>query len=61
VVGWLHGILFIGFLTLAFLYKEDNKLSWRWLIGAGMAALLPFGPFVWERRYLQPVAEESRR
>ncbi len=50
VVGWLHGILFITF-CLALL---RTWLIARWPIGrcAGLfiAALLPFGPFIADRR-----------
>jgi integral membrane protein len=50
VVGWAHGALFVTFLAM---------LAWtmtaaRWPIGRGalvlVAALLPFGPFIVDRR-----------
>jgi integral membrane protein len=50
VVGWAHGVLFVAFYVMAFLYKEENKKSFRWLVIAGIAALLPLGTFVWEKR-----------
>ena len=52
VVGWLHGILFIIF-CLALL---RTMLVARWGLNRGVlvfvAALLPFGPFVVDRRML---------
>jgi integral membrane protein len=52
VVGWIHGILFITF-SLALL---RTMLIARWGIDRGalvfVAALLPFGPFVVDRRIL---------
>jgi len=50
VVGWAHGVLFVAFLaTLAW-----TMVAARWPIVRGAlvlaAALLPFGPFVLDRR-----------
>ena len=50
VMGWLHGILFIGFLVV--LMQAREAVGWN-LRRTGMvllAALLPFGPFVIDRR-----------
>lgn len=50
IVGWLHGILFAGLCGLLAVLV----LGWRWPIGRAaivfIAALIPFGPFVIERR-----------
>ena len=50
VVGWAHGVMFVLF-CFALLHA---KLAARWSLGraAGVfvAALLPFGPFVIDRR-----------
>src|SRR4051794_20850140 len=49
-VGWAHGILFV---TFACSLWHTMRVA-RWPVGraAGVmvAALLPFGPFVWDRR-----------
>lgn len=50
VVGWIHGILFMLFcLVLAYVYFKHR---WPFLRAAGVfvAALLPFGPFIIDRR-----------
>ena len=52
VVGWIHGVLFIAF-CLALL---RTMLVARWGLDRGVlvffAALLPFGPFLVDRRLL---------
>ena len=60
VVGWAHGVLFVVFCA-ALLY---TTVVARWPIGRAalvfVAALLPFGPFVVDRR-MNEYAEEFRR
>jgi integral membrane protein len=51
-VGWAHGVLFMLFVGLAFFYYIKHKQPLLWFIYAFIAAFLPFGPFIWERRYL---------
>jgi integral membrane protein len=50
MVGWVHGLLFV-LLCLALL---QTMLAARWSLGRAaivfVAALLPFGPFVLDRR-----------
>ena len=60
VAGWAHGVLFVIFcLALA-----RAMLAEKWPAKRGamvfVAALLPFGPFVIDRR-LQAVERESQR
>jgi integral membrane protein len=56
IVGWAHGILFISLL----LALAQAKRRARWSVGyAGwvvIAALLPFGPFVIDRRLQRDAA-----
>ena len=53
VAGWLHGLLFIAFcIALTQAHQEANWSLWR----SGtvlIAALLPFGPFVIDRKLRQ--------
>ena len=57
VAGWVHGLLFVV-LVIALV---ETKLEARWSIkraaGVLVAALLPFGPFVIDRRMKQYAAE----
>jgi integral membrane protein len=50
VAGWIHGLLFIAVLYL--LSRAAAQLSWsrRQIAVVVIAALLPFGPFVIDRR-----------
>jgi integral membrane protein len=50
VVGWAHGVLFVGFGAMALYYQQQYNKSFGWLVRAGIAALLPLGTFIWERR-----------
>ncbi len=50
VVGWAHGLLFVLFVAAIF----DAARRHRWpagrVLGALAASVLPFGPFVLDRR-----------
>ncbi len=53
IVGMLHGILFVIYVLGAFIMKQ--KLNWSistYLI-VNLCAVLPFGPFYAERKYLK--------
>lgn len=49
-LGWVHGILFTGFYVLVFLSLVAGEISFKNAVLACVAALLPFGPFVMDRR-----------
>ncbi|MCB9183577.1 MAG: DUF3817 domain-containing protein [Flavobacteriales bacterium] len=53
VVGWAHGVLFIGYWVAA--VPLFTKLKWEAerIIGLGLASILPFGTFVLERKWLR--------
>ncbi|HQV74490.1 MAG: DUF3817 domain-containing protein [Flavobacteriales bacterium] len=53
VVGWLHGVLFIGYWVLA--VPLFTKLKWdvERIVGLGLASIIPFGTFVMERKWLR--------
>jgi integral membrane protein len=61
VVGWIHGVLFVAF-CLALLRAW---LATRWPITRPamlfIAALLPFGPFLIDRRMKQWESEFAKR
>ena len=59
-VGVGHGVLFIVFLIVLFAVCEKQKWSLKVFILGLIASILPFGPFVFDRKikYLeQPEAE----
>ena len=45
VVGGLHGILFVSFIILAYLVKEETNKSVGWLLKSFIASIIPFGTF----------------
>ena len=50
VVGWIHGILFIAFLFLAWEYKTDRNKSLKWFVLAFLAAIIPTGTFFFDKK-----------
>lgn len=50
VVGMLHGILFLLFVGAVAHVAVQRRWSWKWVAGALVAAVLPFGPFVFDAR-----------
>lgn len=50
IVGWVHGMLFIGFCLALARAKVAGGLSSRLAALAFVAALLPFGPFLIDGR-----------
>lgn len=55
-VGWVHGILFIAFVGMLFKVSDERNWSPRTLIHGLAAGVLPFGTFVFDRKYLAPAA-----
>ena len=50
VVGLAHGVLFLAYLVLVFDAVGAGRFSVKTAAWAVLASLLPFGPFVFERR-----------
>lgn len=53
IVGWTHGVLFVWLLVALALVMLIARWTWREGGVVLLAALLPFGPFVIERRLRQ--------
>ena len=49
-VGWAHGILFVAYAWVVFYAFGKNRLTLRWVGWCALASILPFGPFVIDRR-----------
>ncbi|HMI78873.1 MAG TPA: DUF3817 domain-containing protein [Ferruginibacter sp.] len=47
--GWIHGALFIAFIYFAFEVMGAFKKNIGWLAKAFIAAIIPFGTFVFDR------------
>lgn len=51
-LGMAHGVLFIGYICLAFLLKESQKWDIKTFFVILIASVLPFGTFYIEKKYL---------
>ncbi|MGH7930087.1 MAG: DUF3817 domain-containing protein [Candidatus Binatia bacterium] len=50
IAGWLHGLLFLAFCMVLLQTQQTQKWPMRWTAVVLVAALLPFGPFIIDRR-----------
>ena len=55
VFGWIHGILFVGFLSLAWEVKTERNKNMKWYGSAFAAALIPTGTFWFDKRLKEEV------
>jgi len=51
-IGMSHGVLFIGYVLLAFLLKNAQKWNFKVFSIILIASLVPFGTFYVEKKYL---------
>ncbi len=52
-LGMAHGVLFMGYILLAFLLKKPQAWDFKTLGIVLIASLLPFGTFYIEKKYLR--------
>ena len=50
IVGGLHGLLFIGFMVMAWEVKKEYKKDWGWIAKSFIASILPFGTLVMDHK-----------
>ena len=50
ILGPIHGWLFVMYGIAIAMARFKSGLSWGWSFGCFLAALLPFGPFVIDKR-----------
>jgi len=50
VVGWAHGVLFVGYLLLALEAKSALNKNFVWLVKAFIASIIPLGTFVLDKQ-----------
>ena len=53
LLGMPHGLLFVGYIVLAFLLKSELNLSIKKLGVVFIASILPFGTFYVDKKYLR--------
>jgi len=58
ITGWIHGVLFIAFCAALISARQSARWGWRQTAVVFVAALLPFGPFVIDRRLKQQEAAQ---
>ncbi|MEO5912911.1 MAG: DUF3817 domain-containing protein [Luteolibacter sp.] len=51
--GWIHGILFIAYGMTNLAALTGDRISFRKSSIAFMASLIPFGPFIIDRRFAE--------
>lgn len=51
IVGMAHGVLFLAYLYVAFDCWQTFRWPFKKFFLAGVASLLPFGPFWFHKRY----------
>ena len=53
LLGMPHGLLFVGYIVLAFLLKPEMNWSTKKLGVVLIASILPFGTFYVDKKYLR--------
>jgi len=51
-VGWAHGLLFVLYILLLIVVSVNHDWKIKKIFLAFVAALLPFGPFYFDKKYL---------
>jgi integral membrane protein len=54
VLGMPHGVLFIAYLVLGYMWGNERKWTIAMYIKLFLAALLPFGTLIFDKKYLTP-------
>lgn len=52
-LGMSHGLLFIGYLILAVLIKQQQNWNTKTFLFVCLASLIPFGTFYVEKKYIK--------
>ena len=53
LLGMPHGLLFVAYIALAFVIKADFKWDSKTFLIVLLAAIIPFGTFYIDRKYLK--------
>lgn len=57
LLGMPHGLLFIGYVILAFMLKNELKWNQKQFITVLLASIIPFGTFYIDKKYLKPLRD----
>ncbi|WP_445736243.1 DUF3817 domain-containing protein [Mariniflexile sp.] len=55
LLGMPHGILFMGYIILAFMLKAELRWKPKTFGTILLASIIPFGTFYMDRKYLNPL------
>ncbi|MCB9188157.1 MAG: DUF3817 domain-containing protein [Flavobacteriales bacterium] len=58
VMGNIHGFLFILYVIFMFLVGSKYKWGGMMYVIAIVAAIIPFGTFVYEKKFLKPLSDK---
>lgn len=58
-IGLAHGVLFVAYCLLVLIVTLKYKWSFKTMMLAGIASLLPFGTFVADKKIFAPAAEKE--
>lgn len=53
MLGMPHGLLFVAYLVLAYLIKDDMQWKGKSLFEVMIASIIPFGTFYVDKKYLR--------
>ena len=53
ILGMPHGILFIGYVILAFMLKSEMNWKFKTFFTVLVASIIPFGTFYIDKKYLR--------
>lgn len=59
IVGWIHGILFVAFVSLAWDVKSELNKPLKWFLAAFGAALIPAGTFFFDKEIRKELNQPS--
>lgn len=55
LLGMPHGLLFIGYVVIAFMLKSEFKWNNKQFSIVLLASIIPFGTFYVDKKYLKPL------
>lgn len=56
IVGWIHGLLFVLYIFIAYSLAQEKKWEPKLLFLSFFAAVVPFGPIWFHRRYQSKIS-----
>ncbi len=51
IIGGIHGALFVLFIIMAWLVKNEHARDFLWVVKAFVASIIPFGTFIMDREW----------